>query len=264
MKKINRLIAYGCSITSGMELADYNLMPSMSMSDIDNIKINHGIEYWKDILESKNSVEKINHEESRLAWPRWLSDRLNIDYINRANPGSNSQSFIFHLEKDLSSGFIKSDDLIIVGHSEYSRWFYIDNDSRPRHCCPGGSLKQRWPSATFHDEFVTHVMNDYQLIYQWFHDIKYLEMLSKNIESSLLQVFCLGTFKSELNMRSESFFSMFDSTDSFDSILDHDYSFDSIVDWNNKKHLHPFTHPKVEFHKIFAEHVYKKILDRNV
>jgi hypothetical protein len=57
---------------------------------------------------------------------------------------------------------------------------------------------------------------------------------------------------------------MMKSANSFQSILDHDYSFDSLVDWNNKDQIHPFTHPKVEYHKVYADHIYNKIIEKNV
>jgi hypothetical protein len=273
MKKFNRIVAYGCSVTSGFELADYQLMPNMSSLDVDDFKNKHGIEPWRNLLESKHSLKSIEDAEHKLSWPRWLSEKFNVDFINRAVPGSNSQSSIFFLEKDLNSKIITPNDLIIVGHTEPRRWFWIDDASRTRHCCHGGIPKDwknqitnrlRWPSNIFYEEFAKYVFNDQHCLYQWYHDIKYLDMLSTVLGGNILQVYCYKTLKQELSEKNDDFFDMMKSANSFQSILDHDYSFDSLVDWNNKDQIHPFTHPKVEYHKVYADHIYNKIIEKNV
>lgn len=273
MKKFNRIIVYGCSITSGFELADYQLMPDISTKGIDNFKNKNGIESWRNLLEAKYSFATIQEAENNLSWPKWLAEKFNVDFINRAVPGSNSQSSIFFLEKDVDSHIVTANDLVIIGHTEPRRWFWIDDVGRTRHCCNGGIPKDwknqitnrlRWPSNIFYKEFSKYVLNDNHCLYQWYHDIKYLDMLSKILKGNLLQVYCYKTLTQELSEQTDCFFDMMKSVNSFQSILDHTYSFDSLVDWNNQQQVHPFTHPRVEYHKVYADHIYNKIVEKNV
>jgi len=246
MLKFNRLVAYGCSITSGFELADHTVS-NLSEFEINKIKKNKGIEYWVDFLETKITEKELRQKESELSWPTYIADYLNLNYLNRAVPGGNSQSTIYLLENDIENGTIRDDDLILIGHTEFSRWFWINENNEPYSGCIGGTLR-RWPSKTFYREFIKYVANDNFFIWQWHHDIKYLDMLSDRLHGRILQVYCYKPL-SQIIKEKNYYFKNY----KFKSVLDHYFSFDLLVDWNNESHVHGFTHPKVEFHKKFAE-----------
>jgi hypothetical protein len=269
----NRIVAYGCSITSGFELADYELMPSLNFVEINKIKAK-GVEFWRDKIESKYSLEYIDSREHNHAWPQHLANKLNVDVVNRAYPGSNSESSIYFLEEDISRGFIKPTDLIIVAHTESSRWFYLDKECKKHHCCPGGLPKEwnsqlshrlRWPSKSFHKDYVLHVSNDFNDMFRWFKDIKYLEMLSK--KHNILQVFAFTPFLTQLHNNINKFkeynlLNAYNSVKEFNSILDNYFSFNDLVNWDDSSQLHTYTHPKEEYHIEYANYIYKKIKDR--
>ena len=203
----DRIFVYGCSITSGFELADYELMPSLTPAEIDEIKIKKGVEFWRDKIESEHSLKYISSRESNHSWAKHLADKFNVELVNRAYPGSNSESSVYFLEKDINREFIKPTDLIIVAHTENSRWFYLDADGKEHHCCPGGEPKDwntqlshrlRWPSKKFHNEYVLYVANEFNDMFRWFKDIKYLEMLSK--EYNILQTFVYTPFLNKVHI----------------------------------------------------------------
>lgn len=219
--QFNRIIAYGCSITSGMELGD-------NLSDAQKEKL--GIIPY---------VTQLTSEDHNHAWPKYIADYFQVDYINRAVPGGNSQSSIFFIEEDLEN-LITDQDLILVGHSEMTRWFWIDEHGNPQHGCMGGS-DTRWPSKQFHKDFITYISHK-QLKYQFIHDIKYLDLLSKSLNGRVLQQFCYDTLPV-----------------TFESMLDTSYSFNNLVDWKSRDDIHYFGHPKENFHRTFAEHLIEKI-----
>ncbi len=219
--QFNRIIAYGCSITSGMELGD-------TLTDTQ-----------KEKLGMVSYLKQLTDEDHKHSWPKYIADHFNVEYINRAVPGGNSQSSVYFLEQDLNS-IITEHDLILIGHSEMTRWFWIDHDNKPNHGCMGGS-DTRWPSKEFHKDFITYIGNKH-LEHQFLHDIKYLDLLSKLLNGRILQQFCYDTVQVP-----------------FDSILDPNYSFNNLVDWKDRNDIHYFGHPKEHFHKIFAEHLIEKI-----
>jgi hypothetical protein len=256
MTNFNRIIAYGCSITSGFELADKEFVPEMSEDEINRIKRKHGIEYWVDFLEKRVSEKDLRSKEAEYAWPKYIASSLNLEYINRAVPGANSQLMIYLLENDIEQGFVKDNDLILVGHTEFSRWFWINDKNQPFSACMGGTLR-RWPSKVFYEEFVKHLANEPYFLWQWYRDIKYLDLLAKSLGNRLFQVYCYKTLSQAINDHKYNF-----KNYQFESVLDHTYSFDSIVDWNNETNLHGFTHPKVCFHRQFANKLLPLICNR--
>jgi hypothetical protein len=253
-----RIFFYGCSITSGFELSDSSNYNNKTEEEIDNLKRKMSISEWLDFLSKTVTLEKNNIENKKLAWPAWLCQNLNVECINRAIAGGNNQSSIYLLEEDLSNGNILKTDLIIIGHTENSRYFWIDQTGDPKYGCIGGA-KSRWPSEKFHDEFVKYLANDYHLTYQWYHNLKYLDLLSINLENRLIQTFCYRTFESELKKQKSNFFKKFEDYKNFKSILYNDFSFDNLVDWQSTKDLHGYTHPKVKFHKLYADFLTDKI-----
>jgi hypothetical protein len=248
--EFDRIVSYGCSVTSGFELADTLIFADKSQQEIDRLKIKLGIEGYIKEIEKIIPPIQVSHLESTRSWIRFLAEKLNVDYVSRAVPGGCCQSSVYFLERDLSTGFIRDTDMIIVGHTEHSRWFWIDNNGQPRYPCIGGT-NDRWPSSSFHKDFVAYVGNEHHLSYHWFNGIKYLDMLSTRLDNRIFQQFCL-----------DPVYTLTDKLRTFDSIIDHDYSFSNIVDWSNKEHIHVFQHPKIEFHEIFAEHIHKKLIEK--
>lgn len=255
-----RLITYGCSITSGFELSDSSYFPEYSEEELDKEKQKISISIWAKKIESRVSLQRNDQENKNLAWPRWIAQHFDLEYINRAVPGGNNQSSIYFLEEDISNNIINNQDLIIIGHTEFTRYFWINNQGEPKYGCING-VKDRWPSKKFHDEYVAHVLNDHHLLYQWYRDLKYLDLLSKKLNGNLLQVFCYKTFNNEIKTQTDLFFNKFADHKNFKSILDNEYSFDNLVNWNNLNDTHGFTHPKLKYHKLFADKMIEKIIN---
>lgn len=262
MIEFNRIVAYGCSMTAGWELADNELLSDMTEDEIIKLKGTISIGEWCTLMDSKIGTARKHEIESQLAWPKWVADYFNVKYINRALAGSNSQSSIYFIEQDLASGFITDTDLIIVGQTESCRWFWIDSTGTPMHCLltedncdPINTwpLTHRWPSFSFYKDFVMQVCNTHHLTYQWFHDIKYLDLLSSKLNGRVVQAFCYNTLAEELAGNPK----FYNST--FKSVLDDMYSFNNIVDWDSSEQIHGFGHPKAIYHKVFADHIIKKL-----
>jgi hypothetical protein len=247
-----RLVVYGCSITSGFELADTIIFSDLTEKEIDNKKKKIDIIEYINWQKTKTSLDQIKELERNLAWPKYIADDLNIEYINKAFPGGDTDSSIFLLEKDINSKFILKTDIIIIAHTDIRRWFWIDNNGISHNGCLGGTDK-RWPTARFHKDFDRYVANKYHLGYHWYKNIKYLDMLSKNLNGMLLQQYCYSKLDQELLM---------DFQTDFTSLIDNQYSFKNILDLNDYANLHVFGHPKVNYHKTFASHLLNRIREK--
>ena len=243
MINFNRIVAYGCSITSGFELADDIVYPDIKISMREHKKLKDGIETYFHARTS-NAIK----EENNRSWMGQLATYLDVECINKAIPGGSCQSSIYLLERDLASRFIKDTDLIIIGQWDYYRWFWINNNNEPQTPTIGGS-DLRWPSKNFHNEFLLHLSNKNNLLFNWFTGIKYIDMLSDRLNGRLLQQLCHS-------LKDDIYYSKIKQ---FDSFIDCEFSFDNIVDWNDSTKLHCFGHPTVDLHQQFANHIYATI-----
>lgn len=242
----NRIIAYGCSITSGFELADDLMYPELGSFSREKYKNKHGIEKY-----FNNRTIEIIQEEHNRSWVGQLAKNLNVELVNRAVPGGCCQSSIYFLEVDLGRNFIKDTDLIIVGQTDYRRWFWLNNFGEPQTPTINGS-NSRWPSPAFHQDFITHLSSDDHLLYNWYIGIKYLDMLSNRLGGRLLQQYCYDTAK-------DTFYH--EALTQMDSFIDPNFSFNNIVDWDDSSKLHCFGHPTFELHKQFADYITEKVKD---
>lgn len=242
--KFDRIVAYGCSITSGFELADDVVYPTIKDEDREKYKLKQGIANYFDAR-----TQAVVQEEYNRSWVGQLATQLGVELVNRAIPGGGCQSSIYFLEVDLGSKFIKDTDLIIVGQTDYRRWFWINNYGEAQTPTIGGT-DVRWPSANFHRDFITHVSSEDSLLYNWYQGIKYLDMLSDRLDGRLLQQYCYETAK-------DTFY--YEALKDFDSFIDPDFSFNNIVDWDDTESIHCFGHPKLEAHTQFAEYIANKV-----
>jgi len=243
MQKLNfdRIISYGCSITSGFELGDVIITDI----DVDTYKRKSSIQHWIECLKEKNVLEKVDMIGRQIAWPKYIAKHYNVELDNRAIVGGSIQSTVYQIEHDLINNKINDNDLILVGITDTSKFFWIDDNNISHHANMGG-IDTRWPSKTFHKEFIKF-SNQHHLQFNWYQSIKHLDMLSDKLNNRLLQQFV---------------FKPMDTTDilintvyNFKSIIDKNYSFDNIVDWSDLRNVHGYQHPKVQFHKQFAEHI---------
>ena len=84
-----RLIAFGDSWTAG-----------------------HGVESdstYKEIANPPKFIEKLREQNS---WPRWLSEKLGIPYVNMGYCGFGNEYILNEVEK--AKKFIEKDDIVIV------------------------------------------------------------------------------------------------------------------------------------------------------
>lgn len=124
--KFNRLVAYGCSHTSGAETIDEEWYPGA-----EQIKIKNGPHYFYELLfKSKNlNFHDYDNLSKKNSWANQLADRFNIPCLNNSVSGNSFQKMYWELERDLSNGTILDTDIIFVGITSPDRVLYFTNDS---------------------------------------------------------------------------------------------------------------------------------------
>jgi hypothetical protein len=260
--KFDRIVAYGCSYTGGSELADYLYDPLIPIQELDNRKRKEKSNFYDNYLVNckVNTDNDIKSIEKNLSWAAHLANEFEVAFVNRARPGNSHANSVYDIERDLKSGFLTNLDFIIIGITSPDRWlFFDDNGNCNRALYVDDTL---WPSKELYNEFIKNISNDYFNMYHWFTSIKYLDMLSDRLGGRLMQQYVHHTYKDYRDWTSKklnrNFIEILDEINSFKSILDHDYSIGKLVNWNSND-IHGFYHPKIKFHKQFANHITKKL-----
>lgn len=264
IEEIKRIIFYGCSFTAGQELSDHEYCPGMTIDEVDELKRNIGHKFYTKFNIDNNELLKKNLEKS---WAKWCAEELKLEYINRSKPGSSLQEIIFCLEKDLANDNINNNDLIVVGLTSADRILKFEPNGE------SGSLvfhdnDNRWPDVKLRELYFRYLANDYYIFYNWFLNIKYLDLLSNKLEGRLVQQYVWGTFEELFYIMNQNggldcnpeFSNIIKQALFFKSILNQDLSFGKLGDWATDTHA--FYHPKIEKQMDFGRAVANSILKR--
>jgi len=145
MKKINKIVAYGCSYTAGDEIMDHEFL-GMTFAECNRVKqkylnaggITNAIDAWwagwKDALklgimppskQFKNDYKigwrPFIQTQMKMSWAGQLAKRLNVQFENRAVNGSSLDEHYFKIYTDFQNGRIDNNDLVLCGLTNYRR-----------------------------------------------------------------------------------------------------------------------------------------------
>jgi hypothetical protein len=268
LKDIKRLVAYGCSYTAGMELADADYIPNLTLDEINAEKKALGQhlfykKYPAALFEAPLEKKQLEHNR---AWPRHLINYLKmpLDYLNRAHAGSSMEEIVFAIEHDLHNGILKDDDLIVVGITSADRILKIDNNGSVSSLVLH-DLDSRWTSPELRKMFTMEIANDYWLLYNWHHAVKYIDMLSKTLNNRILQVYLHTNYQEYrigFNVHQDEFLKITDSLENIESIVDKNVSFKNVEPYWSHKTEHGYHHPYEILHKNLAKILAEKIKEK--
>jgi|688.fasta_scaffold37820_2 hypothetical protein len=270
LKDIKRVVAYGCSYTAGIELADADFIPHLTLEEINAEKkaLGQHLFYSKYPAVLFQAPPEKKQLEYNRAWPKHLINYLELplDYLNRSIAGSSMDAIVFAIEHDLHNGIINDDDLIVVGVTSADRILKINDEGSPSSLVLH-DLDSRWTSPEFRKMFTMEIANDYWLLYNWYRAVKYIDMLSKTLNNRILQVYLhtnYQAYKDVFNVNNNEFLSIINSLKNIESILDKDLSFGKIEPYWNHKTEHGFYHPYEILHKNLAKILAEKIKEKYI
>lgn len=179
MKVTNRIIAYGCSWTTGQELLDHVHM-GMSFNECNDIKamyIKNGktLENMKMFNDHYDIENPINVERNQKAsWVGQLASMMDKPLINKAIGGSSLDYAYFTIFNDYRSGVILPTDLVLVGLTSIFRTILFRNHFNAE----GVSSLQLGNLDGTNDRSLIELFNDDFVVFQYFKTLHSLYTLS--------------------------------------------------------------------------------------
>jgi hypothetical protein len=263
IKKINRLIVFGCSYCTGEEILYSELGPDLdqlhrSTADDPRIFFNK-----IDKLNLNDRLKEIQKKQMNLAWPKKLADALNIECLNLAESGNSMQKMLWQFLNQLHLGNIKETDLILFGLTKAERGLYFRESPMSFQISTANGPELNTILGISDSGGVSEVIskNIDIAIMHWFND-------DRMIWDYLMVLNCLGFWKQKFNLFTIPAMSLNESElkkynkKLFDSILDTVknsdlYLTDKGLDHfkkSNDEYL-PWGHPKEVIHSQYADHL---------
>lgn len=261
--KYKRIVAYGCSFTAGDELGDAEGLglPEETVDSLKRSGVPRRELYGNGTIES--NCGKIGR---KLSWVRWLSEKYGVDYSNRGHPGGSLPQMVYRIERDYRTGMIQDDDLVLVGLTSMYRWFQFDGSGKELSWVFGHPIKD---VSEYNKVLIQKYVNPYNIYWNYHLYLNYLNMLCERKKN--LKLFHGMTafskerhfFDIENNTKLEESFSKTIESFKFDGLLNAKYGMADIY-----SHLpleeatHGWNHPKVKYHKEFANLLYAWIEEK--
>ena len=268
LKDIKRVVAYGCSYTAGAELADADFIPHLTLDEINAEKkaLGQHLFYKKypgALFEEPPEKKQLEHNR---AWPKHLINYLEtpLDYLNRAIAGSSMSQVLYTIEHDLHNKTITDTDLIVVGITSSDRILKFTDSGSPASLILH-DLDSRWTTPKFREMFTMEIANDYWLLYNWYHAIKYIDMLSQKLNNRIIQVYLHTNYESYrkiFNVNDDAFLKITDSLNNIDSIIDKELTFNRVEPFWTEQTQHGFYHPYEILHKNLSKILAEKIKEK--
>lgn len=249
--KIERIIAYGCSVTAGDELGDEKFFGP----EIEDIKTKNKFNIPKVY---GNKWEELKQYNRSVSWPNYIAKKINAECINRAQSGSNLGNIIFRLMDDYYSNKILDTDLILIGLPGPGRFFYFDDSwgSTPLEINCIFNFPQYWHHPELGESLLEFYVNDFNIMWEYYRDKHHLQLIS-DLLGNRVKIFSLLSIEKYW----EDVFPKFSKK----------YPHFKNISYTN--HLMPETsiyelcqndilawgHPPIKYHEQFAELAYSKL-----
>lgn len=279
MIDFDRIVAYGCSFTSGEELIDHLVIDSLSEEQVDDIKREYTVyrqpdffkkyhtrefctnsKWYINDMEPKPCLGLIREEQVKYAWPRWLADTYGVSWLNRGWGGSSLEYAIYLLEQDLHNNIINENDLIIVAVTTPNREMWFDNYGNPMNPVYGFHNGQWWtyPNTDEYNNYILTRGNSYNVFWNYYRNLRYLDLLSQKLNGKLL-VFNISCAPDRLK---EFYYTTDISGSVIDCFIDDAIEFKSRIKdapfftfdgtREQRKDYCGWRHPKFEMHQSLA------------
>lgn len=122
----NKLFVFGCSYATGEELLMHRLgeLDAYRISTADDPR-----KFFKRLeLENRqDEYEEIKLLQKEIAWPKQLSDKLNLNCVNLAESGNSFDKMLYQIYEQVYHGNISKEDTIIVSLTKTTRNAVFDN-----------------------------------------------------------------------------------------------------------------------------------------
>lgn len=258
MKRIDRIVAYGCSWTAGSELLDHVHM-NMSFDECNLIKskyVNNGLslenmQKFIELYDINNPINIARNHSS--SWAGQLAALLGKPFENRAMAGTGLDQIYFTVFNDYLSGKILPTDLVLVGLTSAYRLIKFTGNKV-------GTLLAGH-NITSEDKLFVEVFNDDFAVFQYYKTVSLLANLKSKINIRLQPIIndlnpSSNYFTFDLKHVKSYVDYVWDETqDVF--ILANDFLKDCIVGFKPRRC--GFFHQPIESHTELANKIYNQV-----
>jgi hypothetical protein len=254
-----RVFSYGCSITAGTELGDAALLGMTDEQLKQFVKANQIVgtqDLYSKLGATNKTIGLINTVNASFSWPNYVAEHFNIPLYNRAIGGSSLSSATHEILKDLHASIINDDDLILVGITGPGRWFqYSDNGKTA-----GGVVGQySWPNTPleYQKQLEQNFFNRHNLMYNHYKELAFISNLSDRLNGQIKMCYAVNSpsmLENIFHLKEKEFVGFYDFCCSIfptHNLIEKTVCLTELAG-RSPENFHPFCHPKVEFHKKFA------------
>jgi hypothetical protein len=250
VKNTNRIIAYGCSYTSGAELMDHVYL-NMTFDRCNSIKKYFSFNPTTVSKFSKfyniKEADSLNRQNS---WAAHLSKKLNKSFENRAEQGSGLDQVYFKICEDLRNGLINKDDLVIVGLIDIDR-VIVFNHVSIRSLLLGWQLRDNNP----HDVTLVELLNDDWLFFNYYKTLKLMLLLNDKINIRFQPM----TVRQNLEKYDSLTYVRDYANEVWEELQPLILSKTDVLELKEGQQLCGFRHHPVESHIDLADRIYSKL-----
>jgi hypothetical protein len=193
----------------------------------------HGIEKdvrYKEIAKAPTFIEKLRNQNS---WPRWIAEKMGIEYVNMGVCGYGNEYIFYEIEKSIEQKFLEKNDIVVVMFS-YPYRYTGDTYNVIEIYNKIESKLKNYKHFYFNSFFPTFKNEDD-------FDIKLLPNYFIQPESCVSDVLKYYELKNNI------------------SVWEHG----ARTVWNDEKKFYEgIYHPNLFGYKLIANHIYDKIIDR--
>lgn len=282
--EFNRIVAYGCSITSAHESLDHELLYHLgNINAIDELKKQY--QNWrafipeahalcKDHIPSKwdDNMGSINwniffEDQKKMSYANKLADKFGVPCLNQSMRGSSIHYALFQIENDLANGVLDPTDLILVGLTQICRHFYIDHTDEFHH------MLINMCDSVFEKNYWRMFSGKSNMIWNYYRTLSHIEMLN-NKHNNILCLTVLDPSPQEGTAASTFFADDVDympdrntiNGNRLFNVVKKARDFKTIVNMcinevenGFPNNAHTYLHPTIQQHEEYAERIFNKI-----
>lgn len=132
--KIKRIVFFGCSLTSGHEIIDHELL-GITLEECNDIKQKYEMkEFYNNYLRSKTGLtdDEYNMLTRERSYTAKLAKKLSLEHLSYASPGRSTDHVLLDLFEAFHSGELNPEtDLIFLGMISPVRYLKFNSEGIP-------------------------------------------------------------------------------------------------------------------------------------
>lgn len=268
MKRIKRIIAFGCSYTSGEELLyhQFGELDTYRIETAKNPMLFFNMVSRDPVLQEK--LEQIRVDQLNLAWPAILAKKFKTTCVNFAEVGNSLDKILWQIEQKRYEGFFQKGDLVLIGLTNPDRNLFFKKDRPMAFQLPSlfwgtgspigvdydGSIDTLVDVET--DKHFVHWFTEDRIAWDYYKSLRYIESLQKEI--NLYAVHAMMPFWIEPKDLQEYNAQLFEYIESSLTTYRDIFAGDKCIDdFATDADYHAWGHPKASVHQKFADYLYE-------